>query len=71
MPIVAAARLVSSSSTADRMSGFRCTGRKRDGQACNKLLLEMHPDALRPGRTVRIKCKDCNEFNSFTGTTAA
>ncbi len=53
------------------MSGFRCTGRKRDGQACNKLLLEMHPDALRPGRTVRVKCKDCNEFNVFTGSHAA
>ncbi len=63
------ARLVDRSSTDDRLSGFRCSGRKRDGQGCNKLLLEMHADALRPGRTVRVKCKDCNQFNVFTGRT--
>lgn len=66
-----AARLVQRSSTEDRLIGFRCSGRKRDGQPCNKLLLEMHQDAIRANRFVRIKCKDCNEFNFFTGTDAA
>lgn len=64
-------RVVAASSTEDRLSGFRCTGRKKDGQGCNKLLLEMHADALRPGRTIRIKCKDCNQMNVVSGSTAA
>jgi phage FluMu protein Com len=65
------ARLVAASSTEDRLSDFRCTGRKKDGQGCNKLLLQMHADALRSGRTIRIKCKDCNAMNVVSGSTAA
>jgi phage FluMu protein Com len=64
------ARLVESSTTADRLVGFRCSGRKLDGRACGKLLLEMHEDAIRAGKFVRVKCKDCNALNSFTGTNA-
>lgn len=62
------ARLVDRSSTEDRMLGVRCSGRKRDGAACNKLLAELH---LTPGSTVRVKCGHCNEFNVFTGRNAA
>lgn len=65
------ARLTECSSTEDRLLGFRCSGRKRDGAPCNKLLLEMHQDAIRTGKFVRIKCKDCNAFNFFSGTDAA
>jgi len=65
------ARLVERSSTEDRLLGFRCSGRKKNGEPCNKLLLEMHEDAIRAGKFVRIKCKDCNGFNFFTGTNAS
>jgi phage FluMu protein Com len=62
------ARLVDRSSTEDRLLGVRCSGRKRDGSACNKLLAEMN---LTPGSIVRVKCGHCNEFNVFTGRSAA
>lgn len=62
------ARLVDRSSTEDRLLAVRCSGRKRDGAACNKLLAEMQ---LAPGSTVRVKCGHCNAFNVFTGRTAA
>jgi phage FluMu protein Com len=62
----ATARLVERSSTADRLTSMRCTGRKRDGSPCNKLLAEM---TLAPGSIVRVKCGSCNEFNTFTGRT--
>lgn len=64
------ARLVQRTSTDDRLQGFRCAGKKPDGRACQKLLCEMHEDAIRPGRIVRVKCKDCNALNSFAGTDA-
>jgi phage FluMu protein Com len=63
-----AARLVDRSSTEDRLLGVRCSGRKRDGSPCNKLLAEMN---LTPGSIVRVKCGHCNEFNVFTGRSAA
>ena len=62
------ARLVDRSSTEERLLAVRCSGRKRDGSACNKLLAEM---TLRPGSIVRVKCGHCNEFNFFTGRSAA
>jgi phage FluMu protein Com len=61
------ARLVDRSSTEDRLLGVRCSGRKRDGSACNKLLAELD---LKPGSVVRVKCGHCNEFNVFAGRTA-
>jgi phage FluMu protein Com len=63
-----AARLVDRSSTEERLLGVRCSGRKRDGSPCNKLLAEMD---LKPGSIVRVKCGHCNEFNVFTGRSAA
>lgn len=64
------ARLVERTSTDDRLLGYRCSGRKKDGSPCNKLLLEMHQDAIRAGKFLRVKCKDCNAFNFFSGTDA-
>jgi hypothetical protein len=67
---IVTARLLPKSSTEDQLIGFRCSGKKH-GNACNKLLLEMHPDALRAEKQLRVKCKDCNAMNTFIGTDAA
>lgn len=61
------ARLVTRSSTDDRLL-VRCSGRKTNGSACNKLLAKMR---LSAGSEVEIKCPHCNEFNVFTGRSAA
>jgi phage FluMu protein Com len=61
------ARLIDRSSTEERLLGVRCSGKKRDGTACNKLLAEMD---LKAGSIVRVKCGHCNEFNVFTGRAA-
>jgi LSD1 subclass zinc finger protein len=63
-----AARLVDRSSTDDRLLGVRCSGSKRNGSPCNKLLAELD---LTPGSVVRVKCGHCNAFNVFTGRSAA
>lgn len=57
-------RIIDHSSTDDRLLPVRCSGRKRDGAPCNKLLAEIH---LTPGSIVQVKCGYCNEFNRFTG----
>ena len=67
---VVTARLLARSSTEEHLIGFRCSGRKH-GNACNKLLLEMHADALRSDKQLRVKCKDCNAMNTFIGTDTA
>ncbi len=64
MPPGHVARVVDRSSTDDRLLAVRCSGRKKDGTSCNKLLAEL---CLSPGSVVRVKCGHCNEFNVFTG----
>jgi phage FluMu protein Com len=57
-------------STTEPMSGYRCSGTKRNGARCNRLLLEIEEGALYPGKFLRIKCGNCNAMNFFTGMDA-
>lgn len=51
-----------------------CSGRRRNGQPCGRRIFDVDQGdlaaALRPGKRLALKCRDCNGLNSFTGAAA-
>ncbi|MGE3856993.1 MAG: hypothetical protein AB7G21_08570 [Dehalococcoidia bacterium] len=48
-----------------------CDGTRRSGDRCGRRLLDIDADALRPGKSLHIKCRDCNHMTVLAGGEAS